>query len=141
MKTYHGSCFCGAVAFEADGDLAEGTMRCNCRFCRKMRYWEMRLPDPDGFRIKKGADSVAETPIFQSDPDAAGVDMHHTFCSRCGTRLWTRGNIEQMGGRFVQVCVSALDDATEAELIAAPVYYADGANDAWWNPAPETRHL
>ena len=50
MKTYHGSCFCGAVAFEADGDLADGTMRCNCRFCRKMRYWEMLLPDPDGLR-------------------------------------------------------------------------------------------
>ena len=137
MATYQGSCFCGAVRFEAEGDLAEGTMRCNCRFCRKMRYWEMRLPDPAGFRLRAGADMVAETPRMQQD----GVDMHHSFCRRCGTRLWTQGNIAEMGGAFVQVCVSALDNATEAELVFAPIHFADGAHDNWWNPAPETRHL
>lgn len=137
MKTYHGSCFCGAVRFDAQGDLAEGTMRCNCRFCRKMRYWEMRLPDPDGFRLTAGAEHVAETPRAQDD----GVDMHHHFCARCGTRLWTQGEIAEMGGAFVMVCVGALDDVPEAELIAAPIHYADGAHDNWWNPAPETRHL
>lgn len=137
MKTYHGSCFCGAVGFEADGDLAEGTMRCNCSFCRKMRYWEMRLPDPDGFRLTRGDVYLAETPRAQDD----GIDMHHWFCARCGTRLWTQGDIAEMGGRFLQVCVSALDDAGQDELIAAPVWWADGAHDNWWNPAPETRHL
>ena len=136
MKTYHGSCFCGAVAFQAEGDLADGTMRCNCRFCRKMRYWEMRLPDPDGLRVTQGREALAETPRAGGD-----LNMHHWFCARCGTRLWTEGDIKEMGGRFVQVCVSALDDATEAELIAAPIFWADGAHDAWWNPAPETRHL
>lgn len=137
MKTYHGSCFCGAIAFEADGDLADGTMRCNCRFCRKTRYWEMRLPDPAGLRVTRGAALLAETPR----PDGADVEMHHVFCPRCGTRLWTAGDIAEMGGAFVQVFVPALDDATEAELVAAPVFYADGAHDAWWDPAPETRHL
>ncbi len=137
MKTYHGSCFCGAVAFQADGDLADGTMRCNCRFCRKMRYWEMRLPDPHGFRLMRGAQDLARTPRMQDD----GIDMHHHFCARCGTRLWTDGEMAELGGRFVQVCVSALDDASEAELIAAPVHWADGAHDNWWQSAPETRHL
>lgn len=137
MKTYHGSCFCGAVAFQADGDLADGTMRCNCGFCRKMRYWEMRLPDPEGFRLIRGREALAETPRA----DGADLDMHHWFCARCGTRLWTEGDIAEMGGRFVQVVVPALDDATEAELIAAPILWADGAHDNWWSPAPETRHL
>ena len=137
MKTYRGSCFCGAVAFEASGDLADGTMRCNCRFCRKMRYWEMRLPDADGLRVLRGADMLAETPRMQDD----GVDMHHVFCPLCGTRLWTRGDIAEMGGRFTMVCVSALDDAADSELAAAPVFYADGAHDDWSNPASETRFL
>ena len=73
MTTYHGSCFCGAVAFEADGDLSQGTMRCNCSFCRKMRYWEMRLPDPDGFRLIKGAEFLAETP--RSSDDGSNYDL------------------------------------------------------------------
>lgn len=137
MTTYHGACFCGSVRFEADGELAQGTMRCNCRFCSKMRYWEMRLPDPDRFRLIHGAELLAETPRHAED----GVDMHHMFCSRCGTRLWTEGNIAEMGGHFIAVCVSALEDVPEAELIGAPVHYADGAHDNWWNPAPETRHL
>jgi hypothetical protein len=137
MKTYHGSCFCGAVAFEADGDLADGTMRCNCRFCRKMRYWEMLLPDPDRLRLLRGADALAETPRMQDD----GLDMHHVFCGRCGTRLWTQGNLAELGGRFTMVFVPALDDVPEEELIAVPVFHADGAHDDWTSEARETRHL
>ncbi|KGJ05872.1 Uncharacterized conserved protein [Paracoccus halophilus] len=137
MTSYHGSCFCGAVGFQAEGDLAAGTMRCNCSFCRKMRYWEMLLPDPDGFHLLRGAEHLAETPRRQDDR----MEMHHYFCARCGTRLWTQGDIAELGGRFVMVCVNALDDLPEAELIAAPVHYADGAHDNWMQPAPETRHL
>jgi hypothetical protein len=137
MRTYHGSCFCGVVAFEADGDLAEGTMRCNCRFCRKMRYWEMRLPDPAGFRLLRGREHLAETPRSVDD----GIDMHHWFCARCGTRLWSAGDLPEMGGAFVQIVVSTLDDVSPDELIPAPIHWADGAHDAWWETAAETRHL
>lgn len=133
MKTSHGSCFCGAVAFEAEGDLGHGTMGCNGLFCRKMRYREMRLPDAYGLR---GLEALAETPRIQDD----GVDMHHVLCRRCGTRLWTRENIAERGGRFTMICVPALDDVPDEERIAAPIHHADGAHDDWGHRARETRH-
>jgi hypothetical protein len=37
---------------------------------------------------------------------------------------FARGQVEQIGGAFVSVQLGTLDDATPAELIAAPVRYA-----------------
>ncbi len=83
----------------------------------------MRLPDAEGLRILRGGDALAETPRAQDD----GVDMRHVFCRRCGTRLWTRGEIAETGGRFTMVFVPALDGVSEADRIAAPVFHDYGA--------------
>jgi hypothetical protein len=37
--------------------------------------------------------------------------------------------------------VAALDDLTPQELVDAPVRYANGRDNAWWEPPGETRHL
>lgn len=134
LKTYHGTCQCKDIAFEADIDLAAGTGRCNCTFCRKMRNWTA-MTTPAHLRITRGADRLA---VFRPDPDHPNENC---FCGRCGIRLFSRGDMPELGGAFVTVFIPALDDATPEELIAAPVVWADGLHDNWWNAPDEVRYL
>jgi hypothetical protein len=67
--------------------------------------------------------------------------MHHLFCRNCGVRTFGRGHIEEMGGDFVTIQLASLDDATPAELIAAPLKYFNGRDNDWWHEPAETRHL
>ncbi len=132
--TYHGSCHCGAIAFEADIDLGSGASRCNCTLCRKMRNWSARVA-PGDFRLLRGEEKLG---LY----DASGKGyLFHGFCSHCGIRLFSRGDLAELGGAFVTVSLPALDDATPEALIAAPLTWCDGLNNNWWNPPVETRHL
>lgn len=139
QKTYCGSCHCGAVRFECDLDLAAGTSRCNCSFCRKNRFW-MAIAKGDAFRLLAGADQLVD---YQHTPKGKpGPFLHLLFCGRCGVRPFSKGGyLPALGAEFHAVNLACLDDASVEELANAKVRYVDGAGDDWAPIEGETRHL
>jgi hypothetical protein len=132
-KTYEGGCHCGAIRYEADLDLSEGTFRCNCSICTKTRNW-LTMVKPEGFRLLSGEGDL-------TDYQFGAKNIHHLFCGHCGIHSFGWGNIPDLGGKVYAVNVNCLDDVDDAELAAAPVTYVDGRNDNWQSPPAETRHL
>ena len=131
-KTYHGSCHCGAVRFEAELDLAGETSKCNCSICTKARFWKSVVPAA-AVRVLEGEDALTD---YQFGSD----NIHHLFCSRCGVKPFGRGRHEAIG-EFVAVNVACLDDASDRELAEAPVVFQNGRGDDWSSPPAEIRYL
>ena len=132
-KTYHGSCHCGLVRFEAEIDLDEGIRKCNCSFCWKLGYRKSFVPYA-GLRVTAGSERMRD---YQASPSnwPAG-NINHYMCPHCGGHTFSRGFLEQMGGNFWAVNIACLDDASEDELAAAPTVYEDGRRDRQ-DQAPE----
>lgn len=133
LRKYQGSCHCGAVKYEADIDLSQGTNKCNCSICTKTRNWNVILK-PEAFRLLSGEKALCDYQFGQR----VG---HHYFCSHCGVRPFGRGYVEQIGGHYVSVQVMTLDDLDPAEIATAPVRYADGRSNDWGSAPAEYRHL
>lgn len=132
-KTYAGSCHCGAVQFECEIDLAEGTSKCNCSICAKTRFWKA-IVKADAFRLLQGKETLSD---YQFGSNA----VHHQFCSSCGVKPFGRGHLDVLGGDYYAVNLACLDNATTEELVKAPVRYEDGRNNNLESPPEETRHL
>lgn len=135
-KTYEGSCHCGAIRFEADIDLAEGTNRCNCSLCRKARAWFV-IVKPEHYRAIAGAESATE---YQwTPPKSAAPFLHYRFCRTCGVRTVGWGG--KGGPEFYFVPIASLDGVDAAELAASPVRFADGRADRFDAAAPDAAVL
>jgi hypothetical protein len=135
-QTFHGSCHCKAVTFEVDADLSRGTSKCNCTYCWKQRNWGIVRLKPDDFRLLSGNEVLGDYSRV-----GEGFETHHRFCLKCGTATHGHGFIPEVGGDYVSVRVAALDDLSTEALLEAPVSFADGLHNNWWNPPAEIRHL
>ncbi len=131
-KTYPGGCHCGAVRFEADVDLAEGTFRCNCSICFKSRAWLAAVPAAS-FRLLEGESNLRD---YQFGPKR----IHHRFCAICGVRPFSQGQ-DPKGSKMYAVRVNCLEGVDDGEFSGAPVKYFNMRHDDFKSPPAETRHL
>lgn len=132
LETYAGSCHCGAIRFEADIDLDQGSLRCNCSYCAKVRVWFAFAKGASRMRLLDGS-SVSEyrwTPPGEAEPHLA-----FTFCRICGVRTFARGELASLGGTFHAVSVPTLDLSPE-QRAAIPIRYVNG-RDGRYDEAPE----
>ena len=132
LRTYRGSCHCGAVAFECELDLAEGTQRCNCSACSRQRLWKAMVP-ASAFRLLQGADQL-------SDYQFGGNNVHHRFCRVCGVKPFGTVDLPEIG-RLVAINIACLDGLSDLQRVAIPIRYEDGRHDAWERAPAVTRYL
>ena len=77
LKTYEGSCHCGAVRFEVDADLSsEPIVECDCSMCTKKALLHL-IVEKERFRLLEGEGSLT---LYQFGTMTA----RHTFCKVCG---------------------------------------------------------
>ena len=127
LKTYQGSCHCGAVRFEADLDLDQPTYRCNCSICRRTRFWPA-IAREGGLRVLAGQEELTEY-LFDTRKN------QHFFCRHCGVRPFGVGNETPMG-KMYGVNIGCLEGVSEEELSRIAIVRVDGMHERW-QQAPE----
>jgi hypothetical protein len=125
LKTYRGSCHCGAVKFEADLDLTQDSYRCNCSICRRTRFWPA-VARPAGFRLLAGEPQLTQY-LFNTRKN------QHWFCKVCGVRAYGVGTDTPMGV-MIGVNLGCLEDIPDEELSRIPVTCVDGLHDRFAPP-------
>ena len=125
LKTYQGSCHCGAVKFEADLDLTQPSYRCNCSICRRTRFWPA-VAKPEHFRLLSGESELTKY-LFNTMKNV------HFFCKHCGVRAFGVGT-ETPIGKMYGVNLGCLEHVSDQELSRVPVIYVDGRSDRFEPP-------
>lgn len=106
LMQYHGSCHCGRIAFDVEGELTQ-VMECNCSHCSKKGFLMWFVPRE---RL------VLTTP--ESDMSTYTFHKHsiqHRFCPQCGCAPVSFG-MGSGGKAMASVNVRCLEGVDAASL-------------------------
>jgi hypothetical protein len=110
---FKGSCHCGQIAFEVEGDL-EKVGECNCSICSKKGVLHWFVPK-DSFRLLTDEAGLS-TYTFNKHV------IKHRFCGTCGVAPFGEGQAPS-GAYRVAVNARCLDDV---DLAGLEVTHFDG---------------
>lgn len=137
LKTYTGSCHCGAVRFEADIDPADLPLQLLGLPAQPLLAGHRHPgPVPPAGR-RGGVDRIEALTEYRFN----SLRNSHHFCRTCGVRPFGIGNNVPEGDRIYGVNLGCLENATPEELAAAPIVYIDGAHDRWQDAPALTGYL
>jgi hypothetical protein len=102
---YQGSCHCGNIAFEAEGEIGQ-VLDCNCSMCMRRGglLWFLK---PESFHLKTPRENVS---TYQFNKHV----IEHHFCAKCGIAPFGEGT-DPKGNRMVAVnarCLEGFDPQT-----------------------------
>jgi hypothetical protein len=110
---YNGSCHCGKVAFEVEGELTSA-LACNCSICQRKGSLLWFLPRSSFTLLSP--DDAASTYLFNKHL------IRHRFCPNCGIHPYAEGTDPQ-GNAMAAVNVRCLESI---ELDKVQVQHYDG---------------
>ena len=112
VETHSGSCLCGAVSFQINGELTAPDA-CHCSQCRKMsgHYW---------VSTNVMRDAVTITGLDQVKWFRSSEKVRRGFCQNCGSSLFW----DVDGRSRLAIAMGAIDQPTGTHL-AKHIFVAD----------------
>jgi len=110
---YQGSCHCGHVTFEVEGELA-GVVECNCSICSRKGSLLWFVPR-SSLRLLTPAENLG-TYTFNSHT------IKHRFCPNCGIHPFGEG-VDPAGAEMGAINVRCLEGV---DLLSLEVQRFDG---------------
>ncbi len=110
---YNGSCHCGRVAFEVEGEI-NGAMACNCSICQRKGTLMWFVPREKLHLLTP--DSAASTYTFNKHV------IQHRFCPVCGIHPYGEAT-DPNGNLMAAINIRCLENV---DLAAIPVQNYDG---------------
>ncbi len=115
MKTYNGSCHCGAVTFSLESEI-EKVIECNCSHCARKGFLLHFVPGTQ-FTLLSGEENLTEYRFNK-------MHIAHLFCKTCGVQCFGKAT-NQEGVETVAVNVRTLPDL---DISALTIEHFDGKN-------------
>ena len=114
MTTTHtGSCHCGKVAFEVQGEIDSG-LSCNCSICQRKGSLLWFVPRAQ-LRVTSGEDALTDYTFNRHV-------IRHRFCPVCGMHPFGEGT-DPKGNAIAAINLRCL---TDIDLDSIPVHHYDG---------------
>lgn len=110
---HKGSCHCGKVAFEVEGEI-DGAMACNCSICQRKGSLLWFVPRSQ-LKLLTPEDQIS-TYSFNKH------QIKHRFCPTCGMHPFGEGT-DPKGNAMAAINIRCLEDI---DLKAIPVQEFDG---------------